>query len=204
MNRQIYLISYDLFKLVVALILLVILIVLLMQSPQPALPAVASINPTTTDLPLAQPTATAPATATPTFEPAQTLEPTPTATQSPNIPLESSPTLAPTATPEAVTTPVTSTAQTVECPVNLPAHLKVGDRVRVTRNLNMRSSPEISNNLITTNITGAQLEIIGGPVCGLFQGKAYMWWQVRRSDGKEGWSAEAPINEKLYFMETIK
>jgi hypothetical protein len=68
----------------------------------------------------------------------------------------------------------------VSCPLALPTRLEVGDTVVTTDNVNMRSAPEIGPNIISTTIRGAQLEIIGGPVCGPYQEGAYLWWQVER------------------------
>jgi hypothetical protein len=88
-----------------------------------------------------------------------------------------------------------------DCPLALPARLKVGDTARVTSNLNMRSAAGIGSSLILTNPRGTQLTIIGGPVCEPYQGRAYLWWQVQRSDGQTGWSAEGTLTGSLYFLE---
>jgi hypothetical protein len=57
-----------------------------------------------------------------------------------------------------------------------------------------------------TNATGTELEIIGGPACtAIGRNAAYQWWQVRRAeDGKVGWSAEASLTGRFYFLEPIK
>jgi len=51
--------------------------------------------------------------------------------------------------------------------------------------------------------------VIGGPVCTIRNGmdddpKAYLWWYVRMKDGREGWSAEAPLNTPNYLLEPIQ
>ena len=50
------------------------------------------------------------------------------------------------------------------------------------------------------------MEVIGGPVCtvkGDDPPKAYLWWNVRMKDGREGWSAEAPLNFPNYFLKPL-
>jgi hypothetical protein len=74
----------------------------------------------------------------------------------------------------------------------------------VTSNLNMRADAGINNRLILTNPTGTELEITGGPVCEPHQGGAYLWWQVRRSDGQTGWSAEGTSTGSLYFLQPVE
>jgi hypothetical protein len=73
----------------------------------------------------------------------------------------------------------------------------------VTNNLNLRASPVFGSTLILTSPTGTELEIIGGPTCQPYQGGAYLWWQVSRSDGQTGWSAEGSINGNFYFLEPL-
>ncbi len=212
MNRQAPFLSYDVFKLIVALVLLAILILLLLRMPQPAAtqavlpqastePAAALANPTNTDVP--QPSPTAKLTGAPSpaaASPAQETAAVHTATSTPEP--------SPTPTPEALSTATLpseatpATAQpTTDCPLAMPSHLKVGDTARVLTNASLRSAPEISNNLILVNPVGTQLKIIGGPVCEPYQGRAYLWWQVQRSDGKSGWSAEGALNGGYYFLE---
>ena len=85
-----------------------------------------------------------------------------------------------------------------------PTRLMVGEKVRVTSNLHMRSSPDLGNNILQTNLAGSNLEIIGGPVCYPYQDGAYLWWQVQLDSGTSGWSAEAAINNNFYFLEPIQ
>jgi hypothetical protein len=92
----------------------------------------------------------------------------------------------------------------VDCPLALKPRLKVGDTAKVTSNLNMRSSAGIGSKLILTNPAGTQLTIIGGPTCEPYQGGAYLWWQVQRSDEQTGWSAEGSLTGKFYFLEPMK
>jgi hypothetical protein len=51
------------------------------------------------------------------------------------------------------------------------------------------------------------MDVIGGPVCTLKNttegSKAYLWWNVRMEDDREGWSAEAPLLLSYYFLEPV-
>ena len=67
----------------------------------------------------------------------------------------------------------------------------------------MRNDSSINAALIQTNPTNTQVEIIGGPVCEPVGDRAYLWWQIRLSDGAEGWSAETQLNNPSYFLEPI-
>jgi hypothetical protein len=214
MNQAVNTRSYDIFKAVVALILLIILIWLLLSgapgaAPTSALPSATSsppgaaqLNPTVPQAATASPQPPSP---TPTLKPTETSLPTPTRTAEPTRP--PTPTVAPTATPQTSPEPTktpTPAQATVSCPLALPPRLKVGDTARVVANLNMRSTAGIGNNLILTNPVGTQLTILGGPVCEPYQGGAYLWWQVKLSDGQAGWSAEGSITGKFYFLEPVK
>jgi hypothetical protein len=68
----------------------------------------------------------------------------------------------------------------------------------------MRNDASIDAALLQTNPTNTQVEIIGGPVCTPVGNYAYLWWQVRLPDGKEGWSAESQLNNPSYFLEPIR
>ncbi len=194
--------GYDLFKLVVTLILAAILFILLLRGcgptpgSQPTATGTYLSPPTTaTAMPLTRPTATAnqppspePApTATPTDAPTPTPEPPPAAVPTPQIP---------------PSTPQAGPANP-DCPGAAVSRIKVGDRVRVMANLNLRRDPRLSGAWILTHTTGTELEIIGGPGCTPIDQQAYQWWQVRRPDGREGWSAEAALRGQFYFLEPI-
>ncbi len=94
-------------------------------------------------------------------------------------------------------------AQEPDCPLALPPRLKVGGQARVITNLNMRSSPGIQNNWILTNPARTILDVIGGPVCTLYEGGAFLWWEVKNPAGKTGWSAEARQQGNFYFLEPL-
>ena len=140
---------------------------------------------------------------------------TPSASASTNTPTPSStpppPTDAPIFTPSPTLPPVVETlptpiveipSETDVCAAFSRARLQVGLRATILRRLNFRSSPGIRNNWILTNISGTQVEVIGGPECTRYQnGGAYLWWQIRLPNGMEGWSAEASAFGGFYFME---
>jgi hypothetical protein len=198
--------SYDLFKLVVTLILVIILIILLLKGCQPEAPAAAAPQPTlpataAVVLPSSTPRPTPEATAT--LKPQATAIPQPSPTAAPLI----SPTaeLAPHPTLTAQPTPAAPAAVPASaCPQAAPSRLKVGDFARVTSNLNMRSAAGINQKLLLVNPIYSVLEIIGGPTCEPNGTSAYLWWQVKNNDGQSGWSAEARLDAKTYFLEPLK
>jgi hypothetical protein len=67
----------------------------------------------------------------------------------------------------------------------------------------MRGEASITAPILSTNPTGTEVEIIGGPVCTPVGERAYLWWQTRLPDGAEGWSAEMQLNEPSYLLEPI-
>lgn len=109
--------------------------------------------------------------------------------------------------PDALTwqTPAESAPVAAEpdCPLALPPRLQVGKQARVITNLNMRSSPGIQNNWLLTNPRGTILDVIGGPVCTLYEGGAFLWWEVTNPAGKTGWSAEARQQGTSYYLEPL-
>lgn len=156
-----------------------------------------------------QPTAAAP-TGMPALAPSATSAPAPapTASQTPTAapPAATSrvpePTVsAPTATLEP--TVAASPAAAGECGAAAPTRLEVGKSARVTSNLNLRSAPGISDNLIRVSLVGTTLKVIGGPQCLPYAGGVYRWWKVEAPDGVQGWSAEATLNGGMYFLEPV-
>jgi hypothetical protein len=142
-------------------------------------------------------------TATPTWKPSQTSSPTQTppntATPSPTS------TSTPLPTQEQATITPTPTPTLVLCTGAMPSRLSIGMQVLVINNLNIRASPEFSNNSwIRTNPSGTVLEIIGGPVCNADPEIPYLWWQVRTPGNLTGWSAEASAQGSFYFLEPIE
>lgn len=177
--------GYDLFKLIVAIILILLLSMLLSQANRAA-SEFSSADPST-----------------PTLTFTQTSIPAPTETQVPTpafTPLPDTPAPLPT---KSELTQATVTA----CPSAI-TRIKIGDTARVLLRLNFRYGPGLNWEIIKTNNSGTDLEVIGGPVCtslltdsGL---KAYRWWNVRTRDGLEGWSAEAPLINPYYFLDPVE
>jgi cytoskeletal protein RodZ len=203
--------SYDLFKLIVALILAAILILMLLRgcatSPVPSAPVVNTLAPTEAEA--APPPATVEIeevieSATPSLIP-PTVDPTATPTEAAPTPTPTSePTAEPTSAPaEATATAPAEGQSNTSCNTSVPSQLSVGDTAQVLQRLNMRSGPAIDAQILQTNSIGTQVEIIGGPVCTPRGDRAYQWWQVRLANGAEGWSAESPLQESAYFLEPV-
>jgi hypothetical protein len=193
---------YDLFKLIVAVILVIILILLLLRDRQelPTHPLATLTQPTamatSTPLPPTTTETAIPATSTPETQPAAT-----SAAATPN-PL-------PTSTPDVLPALTESipTSDPNACP-SAPTHIQSGNKVRVLHWLYLRTHPGLNSQIILTNKPGATMDVIGGPVCTLKNttesSGAYLWWNVRTENGREGWSAEAPLILPYYFMESIR
>ncbi len=195
--------GYDLFKLIVAVILTVILVWLLLQENRRRYEQLEML-PTLANTPTMQVASTV--TKTTVGAATETDIPT-TATITPT-----QPTASPTEEPTPVTTPSTPTSEPSPspeadaCPSN-PTQIEVGDTVKVLDWLNFRVGPGLNYPIQHTNRPGTEMEVIGGPVCTLKDGdppRAYLWWNVRLGNGKEGWSAEAPLNFPNYFMEPAR
>ncbi|MDP1547713.1 MAG: SH3 domain-containing protein [Anaerolineales bacterium] len=171
--------GYDLFKLIVAIILTIILIILLLRERDGRLAALQmAVSTLTETVSLVMPTAT--------FEP-PVLTPEPTQTEEPP------------AEPQVA-------SDLNECPSN-PTRIQVGFTVRVLDWLNFRAAPGLGKTIQHTNSPGTEMEVIGGPICAPQSGeppRAYLWWNVRMEDGREGWSAEAPLNFPNYFLEPVE
>ena len=193
--------GYDLFKLIVAIILTVILIWLLLQENRRKYEQ-AEMFPTLANTPTMQVASSATESPVPEIaEITATLTLTPAAAQPTEPPTTESATPA---TPPVTPSPEVSPApDSNACPSN-PTQIKVGDTVKVLDWLNFRVGPGLNFPIQHTNRPGTEMEVIGGPVCTLKEEnppRAYLWWNVRMEGGKEGWSAEAPLNFPNYFME---
>lgn len=232
MDAQRRWIAYDTFKLIVALILLVLILILLLQRPAVPSAAGAvqateigglspatqtPLSPTNTSslstatLPLqasrtptlllpattSPPPTTTPTTVLPTATPASSDQPTPTPTDA----------LA-TATPAAATlAAATATTQpqsaSVDCPLAQPSRLAVGNTAQILANLNLRSDAGIDKQILGVGLPTSQVEIMGGPICTPYQNGAYLWWNVRSTDGQTEWSAEATLSNGFYFLQPV-
>jgi hypothetical protein len=163
--------GYDLFKLIVTIVLAAILFILMLRGCAPK-PA-----------PAATPTATL--TATETVVPSMTM------------------TLQPTSSPTLTFTPMPTTNPN-DCP-SADTRIKVGDKAKVLYRLNFRSGPGLEWPILFTNAPGATMDVIGGPTCTPMRTRmgsgAYLWWNLRMPDGREGWSAEASLLGQYYFLE---
>lgn len=214
--RTRYVPGYDLFKLIVAVTLAVILFLLMLRDKSGGDGEFESTStPTFADTPTLQAIPSFTETPAPSqivtdapFTPAPTLTSTPasTATQTAVPP--------PTESPAPVIPPVTPTPEpppsptpdSNACPSN-PTQIQVGDKVKVLDWLNFRDGPGLNYPVRHTNRPGTEMEVIGGPICTVKGGdppRAYLWWNVRMGNGKEGWSAEAPLNFPNYFMEPVR
>jgi hypothetical protein len=95
----------------------------------------------------------------------------------------------PTATPPTVSTDTPEAAATAEAPATAPPSdtIGVGGYVRIAApaGLSFRETPSTSGELVQVLDSGSVLEVIGGPQ----DADGYTWWQLRRDDGKDGWSA---------------
>lgn len=60
-----------------------------------------------------------------------------------------------------------------------------GDTVTTTDSVNLRSGPSTNDSALTTLNAGDSLTIVSGPEAG----DSYQWYQVKTSDGTEGWVA---------------
>jgi hypothetical protein len=200
---------YDLFKLIVTILLIFILILMLLRGCATVIPstglAETSVSPNPSEAAISLPSTTETFTSAPESPTATPTQPAPTQTAPAATATKLSPTSAPTATPQpTATTEAQATATTVQeasCNTSVPSRLAVGEKARVLQRLNMRADASITANIIQTNPTGAQVDIIGGPVCTPVGDHAYVWWQIRLASGAEGWSAESPLNEPSYFLE---
>ncbi len=206
-------IPYDTIKLIVALLLLALMVWLSLSEgapPQisftqpPSLAAAATTNPAPTgSAGLASPMPTYTLITFTTVE--ATLAPTraaaPSSTASPQ------PTLAPTRAAGLSATPAPEIAATASlaagCQPPSESRLAIGMTVKILSNLNLRSEPEIADNILSVNTTGTLLKVLQGPVCVPYQDSAYLWWQVESPAGMTGWSVENNLNGRAYYLEPV-
>ncbi len=209
--RTRYVPGYDLFKLTVAVILTIILIILLLRD-RDARFASLGITPAATmeSIPVLTPTSRAAPTqmvALPTKVP-EGGEPTP----APIVEPTSAAVVEPTPQPSPTNMPsdggaaeLQPASDVLECP-SKPTRIRVGSAVRVASWLYFRAAPGLGKPILLTNKPGTEMDVIGGPLCTQFDDeppKAYLWWNLRMKNGREGWSAEAPLNSPGYFLEPL-
>jgi len=68
----------------------------------------------------------------------------------------------------------------------VPAVFGYGDLVQATAYLNVRSSPSLSTNIITTVPPGSHGTVVSGPQ----SGSGYTWFDINWDSGPSGWSAQ--------------
>jgi len=197
--------GYDLFKLIVAVLLTILLIFLLLRENQLEYASLELKSTEMALLPTPSPRAPLP-TSTPPATQAATEVSTPS--QAP-VTTTAVPKETPTEQPPAVETPAPQDGQSnqpVNCPSN-PTRIQNGDNVRVLDWLNFRLGPGLNYPIQNTNKPGTEMAVIGGPVCTIkadHPPRGYLWWNVKTKDGREGWSAEAPLNFPNYFLEPVR
>lgn len=94
----------------------------------------------------------------------------------------------------------------VDCPGAPESRITAPAQVKIINNVVLRSSPEKNDSNILGNMAvGGVVSIIGGPVCGQYEGGAYLYWKVTLIDQTrgyiEGWIAEG--RPDLYFLELL-
>jgi len=62
----------------------------------------------------------------------------------------------------------------------------IGERVRVTSGLNVRTNPGTSGSKISTMAAGSTGTVLEGPI----SADGYTWWRISYADGTTGWSAD--------------
>jgi len=135
----------------------------------------------------------------------------PTATQprpTPTLQITANPTLAP-PTPTSIFPTATSTISvtpltTPACNPDVQSYLAVGLPARVLINLNMHTTPEMTDNVFDAIPAGQIVDVLQGPVCVPHLNGAYWWWEIRNAEGVTGWSVEATLNGAVYFLEPLE
>lgn len=197
--------SYDLFKLIVAIVLLILYLILRRgTAPQTSI-STTLVSPATMTLAPNQPTIAPVSPTAPVLRALTASIPTSTTTQAPDSipttlasPSETS-TVEPTVTPSATSAILSACEE-----ASSGSHLQVGTKATILRRLNFRSSPGIRDNWLLTNRPGTSVEIVGGPECVPYWTGAYVWWQIKLPDGRIGWSAEGSLHGTFYFMEPAR
>lgn len=205
MNLPVRARGYDLFKLIIAIILLLLLFYLLWR-PVPQIPSPGTEMPTLTSPPPASTTVLP----SQTITAATTIAPSPateTLTATPILPAVTDiPSAAATQTLTPVSTPTTIVeipAEQSVCEAISKSRLRVGMNAITKVRLNFRLSPGILNNRVLTMPFNTKVAVIGGPSCTRYVRGAYLWWQIKLPDGQTGWSAEASLLGRYYFLQPL-
>lgn len=119
-------------------------------------------------------------------------EPLPVTPLSPTlIVLTAPPSVVPTPTPRLATPTTVPTLTPIPTPdvAVAPDEITIGFYAEVANTegfgVTIRGGPSTNNVAITVAEEGAIVLTLDGPV----EGNGYLWWQVRLSDGVEGWAA---------------
>jgi hypothetical protein len=132
--------------------------------------------------------------------------PRPTATLTPTR-AASLATIPPTATASLTPSPtlaVTVTPTTQVCSTSVKPRLTVGKQARLLINLNLHTTPEMTDNVFNGYSGGEVVDVLQGPICVPYLNGAYWWWQIRNAQGLAGWSVEAMLNGAEYFLAPIE
>lgn len=88
-------------------------------------------------------------------------------------------------------------AQSGRCLLAPPSHLAVGDQADILISTYFRSAPRWGEET-RIRLVGPEagpVQIIGGPVCGLYRNGEYVYWQVEMASGERGWMAEGDFQQ---------
>lgn len=104
--------------------------------------------------------------------------------------------------PPTLTVPAGTEQPTVTVPAGCgeaqPPQLTIGQTAIVTvandSSLNVRTQPNTEAQIVVILSPNATVSVLAGPIC---QTNRY-WWQIRTSEGLEGWAAESNANR--YFL----
>ena len=87
----------------------------------------------------------------------------------------------------ALSVPIAASAQST---------LSVGQRVKTTANVNVRSKPtNAKKNALCIQTTGSVGTIVGGPTVAT----GYTWWNVNYDTGCDGWSVQNYLTTSLAY-----
>lgn len=85
---------------------------------------------------------------------------------------------------QIIITPNTNTANNTPPPSEISTKFKIGDNVKTTSNLNVRSTP--NGSVLGQQVANSQGSVIDGPN----NTGGYNWWKINYQNGEDGWSAE--------------
>lgn len=92
-------------------------------------------------------------------------------------------------------------AQKGECRYAPKQRLKVGNTTIASAGSYLRTSPRWADSTRIRQVKPAEkltIEIVGGPVCAIYDQGEYSYWQVELSSGEKGWLAEGDTKE--YYL----